>query len=286
MVAKQKLEYVENLYNILSKNHLLAIANLVETPTSALQKIRKNLKSQGFYLKTVRKNLFIRTLKNLNDKNLESLIKELEENKKITILLIIPSKEINPFILNKILEENRSYRAARIGDILEDDVMIKAGPTNLTPGPVLTELKKYNIKTKVENGKIAIAEDCIVAKKGTKVDEGLASLLQKFNITPIPVKVRLLLFYDGKVLYNQEVLSTPLEKYLEELNLAFKYSLGLSINIGYPTKENINILLENTYKNSIKLSLNLGVISKDNVRFILSRTYNIANKLKQKLNIQ
>ncbi|BFI73477.1 50S ribosomal protein L10 [Nanoarchaeota archaeon] len=283
MVSQQKIVYVNNLYDIISKSKIIGIANVMDIPTSALQEIRKKLRSMGFNIKVVKKSLLIKTLEKLNNENLKKMIDILENEKRITIMLILPKEEVNPFVLNKILEENKSYRSARVGDVLEEDVVIKAGPTNLTPGPVLTELKKYNIKTKVEGGKIAIVEDVVVAKKGQAVDEGLVSLFQKFNIVPIPVKVKLLVVYDGKTLYTQDILSTPLETYIEQLRSAFRKSLALSIQIVYPTKENIKLLLKKTYQNTIKLSIKEGIPSKDNIKLLLKNTYIIANKLKEKV---
>jgi len=107
----------------------------------------------GIDVKVVKRTFSFKALEELMILILK-IIDIIEENKRITVLLILPKEDINPFLLNKILEENKSYRSAKEGDILEEDVIIRAGPTNLTPGPVLTELKKYNIKTKVENGKL------------------------------------------------------------------------------------------------------------------------------------
>ncbi len=258
----------------------------MDIPTDSLQIIRKKLKEMNIDVKVVKKNLFIKALERINDQNIKKMIDIIEENKRITVLLLLPKEEINPFLLNKILEENKSYRAAKEGDILEEDVIIRAGPTNLTPGPVLTELKKYNIKTKVENGKIVITEDTLVAKKGQKVDSGLVSLLQKFNITPIPVKIKLLLVYDGKTLYTYDILSTPLEEYINQLRSGFRKAISLTIEISFPTKENIKLLLTKAYQNLVKLSLNTGIPTKDTIKDLLRITNRRSIILKEKLNIK
>jgi len=286
MVSQQKILYVNDLYSKLSNSKIIGIANITDIPTNALQVIRKKLKEMNIDVKVVKKNLFIKSLEKINDPNIKKMIDMIEENKRITVLLILPKEEINPFLLNKILEENKSYRSAREGDILEEDVIIRAGPTNLTPGPVLTELKKYNIKTKVENGKIVIIEDSVVAKKGQKVDIGLVSLLQKFNVTPIPVKIKLLLLYDGKTLYTYDILSTPLEEYINQLRSGFRKAISLSVEISFPTKENIKILLTKAYQNLVKLSLNTGIPTKDTIKDLLRITNRRSATLKEKLNIK
>jgi len=286
MVSQQKILYANDLYSKLSNSKIIGIANIMDIPTDALQVIRKKLKEMNIDVKVVKKNLFIKALEKINDQNIKKMIDIIEENKRITVLLILPKEEINPFLLNKILEENKSYRSAREGDILEEDVIIRAGPTNLTPGPVLTELKKYNIKTKVENGKIVITEDALVAKKGQKVDIELVSLLQKFNITPIPVKIKLLAVYDGKTLYTYDILSTPLEEYINQLRSGFRKVISLTIEISFPTKENIKILLTKAYQNLVKLSLNTGIPTKDTIKDLLKITNRRSITLKEKLNIK
>ena len=286
MVSQQKILYVNDLYSKLSNSKVIGIANIMDIPTNSLQVIRKKLKEMGIDVKVVKKNLFVKALERINDPNIKKMIDIIEENKRITVLLILPKEEINPFLLNKILEENKSYRSAKEGDILEEDVIIRAGPTNLTPGPVLTELKKYNIKTKVENGKIVITEDAVVAKKGQKVDSGLVSLLQKFNITPIPVKIKLLLVYDGKTLYTYDILSTPLEEYINQLRSGFRKAISLTIEISFPTKENIKILLTKAYQNLVKLSLNTGIPTKDTIKELLKIANRRSITLKEKLNIK
>jgi large subunit ribosomal protein L10 len=286
MVSQQKILYVNDLYSKLSNSKIIGIANIMDIPTDSLQVIRKKLKEMDIDVKVVKKNLFVKSLEKINDPNIKKMIDIIEENKRITILLILPKEEINPFLLNKILEENKSYRSAKEGDILEEDVIIRAGPTNLTPGPVLTELKKYNIKTKVENGKIVITEDTLVAKKGQKVDSGLVSLLQKFNITPIPVKIKLLLVYDGKTLYTYDILSTPLEEYINQLRSGFRKAISLTVEISFPTKENIKILLTKAYQNLVKLSLNTGIPTKDTIKDLLKITNRRSITLKEKLNIK
>jgi large subunit ribosomal protein L10 len=286
MVSQQKILYVNDLYSKLSNSKIIGIANIMDIPANSLQVIRKKLKGMNIDVKVVKKNLFVKALEKINDPNIKKMIDIIEENKRITILLILPKEDINPFLLNKILEENKSYRSAKEGDILEEDVIIRAGPTNLTPGPVLTELKKYNIKTKVENGKIVITEDALVAKKGQKVDSGLVSLLQKFNITPIPVKIKLLLVYDGKTLYTYDILSTPLEEYINQLRSGFRKVISLAVEISFPTKENIKILLTKAYQNLVKLSLNTGIPTKDTIKDLLKITNRRSIILKEKLNIK
>jgi len=288
MVAKWKIEYVQNLKEELNNSTIFGISNVIDIPASSLHQIRKSLKEKGFELKVVRKRLLIKALEDLakTDKNYEKIIDILKKDKRITIMLLIPKEYINPFIINKVLEESKSYREARPGDVLEDDIVVRAGPTDFQAGPILSEFKKFNIKTKVEGGKIVIAEDAVIAKKGDVVSNELADFLKKLNITPISVKVKLLLVYDKKTLYTEDILSIPLEKYIEDLKIAFKKAFVVSIHIGYPTKENIRILIRKGMENGYKLSMRTNIPTKYTVKDLIRRAVRISNYIKNKLNVQ
>jgi len=288
MVAKWKIEYVQNLKEKLSNSLIFGISNVMDIPASSLQQIRKSLREKGFDLKVVRKKLLIKALEDLakKDRNYEKIVDILEKNNRITMMLLIPKEYVNPFIINKILEENKSYREARPGDILDEDIVVRAGPTNFQAGPMLSEFKKFNIKTKVEGGKIIIAEDAVIAKKGDTVNRELADFLKKLNIVPIPVKVKLLLVYDKKTLYTEDVLSVPLEKYLEDLKIAFKKAFAVSIHVGYPTKENIRILVRKSVENAYKLSMKTNIPTKYTIRDLVKRAIRVGTYIKDKLNIQ
>lgn len=289
MVSKQKILFVNNLKETLKDKIIIAIADVSSIPASSLQQIRKILKSEGYYIKFVRKRLLIKSLEQLKDQDpkLEELINSIKSNKKYATLLLLPSKEINPFDLYKFLQQNKSYRAARVGDVLDSDVIIRAGPTNFTPGPILTDLKKFGIKTKVEGGKVVIAEDAVVAKKGDVVNQDLLSLLQKFDIKPIPVVLKLILVYNKKngIIYTEDILSIPLETYVEQIKSGFRKSIALTLEIGYPTKDNIKLLLTRTYQYSKNLALKTDLISKDTIKDLLIKSLRISNALKSKTNI-
>jgi len=285
MVATWKIEYVNNLYKELSNAKTFAIANAMDIPSSSLHKIRKVLKSKNINIKVVRKKLLIKALERLSKENpiYQNIINQLKENKRITVTLLIPKESINPFILNKILEENKTYRAARPDEIAPEDIVIPAGPTPFTPGPVLSELKKFGLNVKVEGGKIVIAEEKLVTKKGDKISKDLASLLQKLNIEPIPVKLSILLAFDKGVIYTSDILSVPLEKYLEEIKGAFRKAIALSVEIAYPNKYSMKILLRKGYENAIKVSMKTGLPTKDSIKLLLAKAINTAIALSQYL---
>ena len=70
-------------------------------------------------------------------------------------------------------------------NLVYGDIEIKAGPTNLVPGPAISELGALGIQISIDEGKISIKFPKIIVKKGGEISEGVASLLQKLNIYPL-----------------------------------------------------------------------------------------------------
>ena len=273
MVAPWKVEYVNNLVEELKKSPTFAIANAMDIPSRSMQQIRKSLKQNNVYVKVVKKTLLIKALERLAQESpkYKEIIEFLEKQKRITITLLIPQKDLNPFKLYRMLEENKSYRAARPGDIAPNDIVIPSGPTPFTPGPILSTLKKFGLKTKVEGGKIVITEDKVIAKKGEEISFEIADLLNKFGIEPIEVKLNIVLAYDKGIIYTEDILSIPPEKYIEDIQKAFRKAVALSLEITLPTKYSAELLFKRAFENAVKLSLKTGIPSKDTIKLMLRK---------------
>ena len=284
MVSQQKVIFVQELSEKI-KGKPFGIANVMDIPSSALQQMRKRLREIGFDLKVVRKTLLIKALERLveTNENYKKIIDMIESNKRVTVMLMVPLKEINPFSLNKIFEENKVYRYAKAGDVALEDIVIKAGPTNFTPGPILTEFKKFGIQTKIDGGKISIVEDKVVAKRGDVITPELAAFLQKLDIKPIPIKLRIILFYDGKTIYTEDILLTPLDKYLEDIKVGLRKALALSVEIGYPTRDSIKLILNRAIKIANITSIKTAMPTKENIKTLLSNAIRIGRKIEERM---
>src|SRR3989344_8566689 len=109
--------------------------------------------------------------------------------------------ELDPFRLYKLLKSSKSPAFAKPGNVLPKDAMVKAGPTNFTPGPIIGELGKFGIKAGVEAGKIVIKEDKVVARAGQKVDAKMAELLIRLDIKPMEIGLNVVACYDRGTIF-------------------------------------------------------------------------------------
>jgi large subunit ribosomal protein L10 len=158
---------------------------------------------------------------------------------------IILTKE-DPFRFYIFVDRMKSAAPAKSGDIAPNDIVVTAGPTNLMPGPVISELSKAGISAGVEDGKIAVKRDATVAKKGDKISSVLASVLRKLNVEPMMVGLNIVGVYQNGMIYSKEALGFA-NTFVDKLKEAFSHALSLSVAICYPTKDNIKYLLAKAY---------------------------------------
>ena len=230
---KEKIEAVEKLAEAIRSYPVIGVLNLYKTPASALQKIKKELKGKAV-IKVAKKS----TLDFALDKAGKSNLKEFTKGYPALML-----SNLDPFRLYLFLQRKKTPASAKPGDVATNDIEVKAGPTDLPPGPAITSLTKVGIPAKVEGGKIAIAKDKVVCKSGEKVSLDLASALQLLKIQPMEVGLNVAVFEENEIVYNRDRLFIDETKLLNDIQLAIQNAFNLSINADYPTKETIGFML-------------------------------------------
>jgi len=198
-------------------------------------------------------------------KYLQNLFNEIENNKKDIekIKTILPNQAAlllsneEPFEIFSLITKLKSEAYAKGGEIAKKDILVKAGPTDLLPGPVISEFARARIPAGVEKGRIAIKKDTMVVKKGETISPAIASILRKLKIKSVDVQLNVSGFlYNGKVI-DKSTLNLVLE-YPRLITVVYKNAFNLTINIGYPTKKNINMLLTIAYGKAKNLEKLVG----------------------------
>jgi len=151
--------------------------------------------------------------------------------------------DIDPFELSAILSENRSDAKAKAGQIAPTDIEIKEGPTELVPGPAISQLGSLGIKVAVEDGKITIKENKVIVKKGEKINETAADLMAKLDIKPFKVGFNPVVAYDNKEGKFYEEIQIDKEKTIEELKEKARKAFSFAYSISWITKEILPLIL-------------------------------------------
>ncbi len=267
-VAEWKVRKVNELADMMLEYPIVGIASIEGIPAPQMQKMRRSLLNKAKIV-VVKNRLLKLAIDKASEKksNLEKL-KEYIEGQTALIL----SKE-NPFRLYKLFEKSRTKAPAKGGEIAPEDIVVPAGDTPFRPGPIIAEFQKAGIPAAIEKGKIVIKKDTTVVKKGEKIPREVAQILTKLEIYPLTVGIELRAAYEDGVIFPKDVLQVDTEKIIGDLALAYQNAMNLSLNIAYPTKQNISLLLMNAHQKALNLAINAGVISKETLPILISKAY-------------
>jgi large subunit ribosomal protein L10 len=242
MVKEEKLKKVEELKKMIEEFPVIGIADLYKFPSRELQKIRKVVRDEGL-IKASKKSTIIFALKEAKKERIQELEKIIPNQPAIIFM-----KE-NAFKSYLKLVSMKFETYAKEFDIAPNDIVVPAGPTSLLAGPVISELTKAGIPAGVEEGKIAIKKEVTVVKKGERISKEVANALRKLDIKPISISLNVLGFYENGMIYTKDVLEL-VKTFPEKLALAHQQAVNLSVNVCYPTKETIKILLIKAFNNA------------------------------------
>jgi len=264
MVNKKKIKTVKEIQEQIKKYPVFGIIDIFKLPASQLHDIRNKLREKAV-IKVVKKRLITIALEKSNAKNIKALENYIQGEPAMIFT------EMNPFKLARIIEKSSSQAPAKEGDIAPKDIVVKAGPTSLAPGPVIGEFQKVKIPAMVEGEKIVIREDTVVTKKGEVINKDVANILSKLGIEPMDISLNLLAVWENGTIYTKDVLFVPIEEYINQIKNASVDAFNLSININYFTPENISLLLSKAHKEMIYLSNQANIITYNTIESLLAK---------------
>ena len=272
-ILYQELQELPGTYDV------IALSKMSKVRATQLMTIRKKFRNE-IKIRVIKNRVAQRAFEKLNNRpGLDYLSKELEGQ---CALLFT---NISPFKLNLIFDKNKVFLPAKGGDIATKDIIIPAGNTGISPGPVLSEFKEANVSTKIDQGTIWVGKDTVVVRSGSIISQKLASLMSKLNIKPIEAGISISLAIAEGLVLKENDLKINLTEYREEFARSFHEAVSLAIETSYPTVETITHLLVRAYQNATALATDSGYLSPDNVQFVFVRAIAngqiIANQVKK-----
>lgn len=235
-IPKEKIVLVKALADNMKKYRTVLIASCKGLPSSQFHAIKKSLRGTAD-IKMVKKNAAMRAIEATGNKVLDNLKTQL------TADVAFFFSNLDAFALSGMLTDNQIPSKARAGDIAPEDLEIQPGPTDLVPGPAISELSGVGLKVAVKEGKLEIIKGAVVAKKGTPIKDNVAAVLGKLGISPMRVGFIPLAAYDNQ---DQKVyVGIKIDKHatLEEMRDLIKKALGFAIAVKYPTDQTIKYFL-------------------------------------------
>lgn len=280
-VSEYKKKLVHELANKLEKALIIGLLNMQGMPAAQLQQMRGKLRKDAEMFMTKKRIIKI-AIENIKDK--KKNIAELEKYFAGMPALLF-TKE-NPFKLYKILSKSKSAAPAKPGDIAPNDIIIPAGPTPFAPGPIISELSGVGLKAMVQEGKVAIREDAVVARKGEVIKQKVADVLAKFNIQPMEIGLDLVAIYEDGIIYGKDVLAIDEDMFMGNLMKCISGAFEVSLEAGYATKDNAERIIAKAFREAKGVAIEGNILADAVVEELVERSQRAALILKDKVKIE
>ena len=235
-IPAYKKKLVAELSNLIKNKKTVLVASIKNIPGSQFQEIVKKLRGKAV-VKVPKKNLIFRAIEDSGNAE----IKKLEEGIDDSFALLF--SDMDAFELAGELMKSQSPSKAKAGQEAPEDITIEAGPTDLVPGPAISELGSVGLQVQVENGKLTIKESRVVAKKGEAIKPKVADIMAKLDIKPFKIGFIPVCAFDvaNKVFYP--VVKIDGEGTLADLKYAYGKALPFAVSIGYTTPDTITFMI-------------------------------------------
>jgi large subunit ribosomal protein L10 len=235
-IPEYKKKLVEELVNLIKSKKTVLLASVRNVPGSQYQQIVKKIRDKAI-VKLPKKNLFFRAVE--ESKNIE--LKKLEGSFKDSTAVLFSDSD--SFDLASDLLQNKTPSKAKVGQIAPEDIHIEAGPTDLPPGPAISELGAVGLQVEIKDGKISIKEGKVIVKKGESISQAACDIMSKLGISPFTIGFLPLSAYDAIEKKFYENIEIDQEGTLEELKNLYSKTLAFAVKIGYFSSETIRFIL-------------------------------------------
>ncbi|MBS3066011.1 50S ribosomal protein L10 [Candidatus Pacearchaeota archaeon] len=246
-VPEYKIKIVADLADKMKKSRTVLIASTRGLPSSQFHEIKKNLRGKAI-IRVAKKSAVLRAV----DSIAKASFDKIKENIGADIALFF--SELDPFTLSGLLADNKSAAKAKAGDIAPEDINVEPGPTNLVPGPAISELSGVGLKVAVEGGKLAIKLPHTIIYAGEVIKENVASVMAKLDIKPMKVGFEPIAAYDKEDDKVYVGIKIDKKKAHEELKEMIGSALGFAVSRGYMTKETASCFIAKAGREEIALS--------------------------------
>ncbi|MDP2628526.1 MAG: 50S ribosomal protein L10 [Nanoarchaeota archaeon] len=245
-VSEEKKKIVKELANLIKNKKTVLIASIKNLPGSQFQEVVKKLRRKAIVV-VPKKSLIFRAI----DESGNEAVKKIKDN--ITESVAILFSDLDAFELAGELIKSKSAAKAKVGQEAPRDIEIEAGPTELVPGPAISELGALGIQIQIKDGKIEIKAQKIIVKQGEKISQGACDIMSKLDIKPFESGFIPVAGFDTKE--NKLYLDIKIDRAgtLESLKTSYSKSLAFAVEIEYFSEDTIKFILRKAAMEEKKL---------------------------------
>lgn len=281
-VPQGKKAVVSSLVQTLEKKRVVGVLDIRGIPSSQLNVMRRGLRGSAEIF-VAKKTLVKIALKEAKPKGGD--VSKLEPY--LTGQPAFIASDLNPFKLFQKLEATKSKAPAKGGEIVKEDIIIKAGDLPFKPGPIVGELQKAGVPAAIDQGKVVVKKDKVLVKAGQAISRELAPILTKLEIFPVEVGLNLTALIEEGLVYTPGVLRVDVDQILADVRRGASSSFNLAVYAGYPNEVTIRPILAVANQKAMNLAVNAGVVNGKTAKLFVARAYgqmlSVASRLTQGL---
>lgn len=250
-IPEWKVKDVAELVEMIKNSRVVGIVGVREIPADNLQQMRGSLRG-NVEIRMVRNTIARRALES-SVPEIRPLADFIEDQ---TALLF---SNDNPFKLNSLLEKGKKPMPIKAGARAPKDIVIEAGVTSFSPGPMVGKLQAAGIPAAIKSGKVVINQNITLAKEGEVVSAKTADILKTMEIFPKNVGLELRAAYEGGLIFKVKDLSIDVQAQISELSVASAKAFSFAVKIGYATPQTIGPMLQKAQTEARALVLDAGL---------------------------
>src|SRR3989339_905575 len=223
-IPENKIKAVKELTDLMKVKKTILLVSIKDIPGSQFQEISKKMRKKAI-VKVPKKNLIYRAIEESKNESLKQFKNQIKED-----FCLLFSDE-DSYDLAADLLSKTSPSKAKAGQIALTDIEIPAGPTDLVPGPAISELGAVGIQIQIKDGKIEIKAPKIIAKAGEPISEKATGIMAKLEL---------------EIKIDQEGA-------LKDLVNNYQKALGFAVNVGYYSDQTIKLMVQKAARQERRL---------------------------------
>ena len=263
-VSAEKMAIVDSTVKLLDEYKLIGAADLTKVGSGMLQDLRKQLRGQ-VTIKGIKNTLMRISMEKVGLQGTEDFLAEIKGQN------IYIFSNGNPFSLAMTLHRNKVRVFAKAGDTALEELVIPAGNTGLSPGPIISKFGGLSIRTRIEAGNIWVVGDTEVAKAGDEISADLADLLTRLGVRASEMGLEIKAIYEDGFVIPKEDLILDIDVYSERLSRALSEAYQVALNAAYVTPVTIMPLISLAAQNVRKLALESAWVTSETVGELVAR---------------
>jgi large subunit ribosomal protein L10 len=271
-IPSEKIETVQETVELLKEYDVIAAADLNKVSSAMLQDMRRQLRGR-LHFKVLKNTLMRISMEKAGKEGYDEFI---EQAAGPNVFMFTNG---NPFRVAMELDANKVSVFAKAGDIAMDEIVLTAGNTGLSPGPLIGKFGVLGVRTRIEAGNIWVAQDTTVCRAGEPINEDLADLLQRMGIRVSEMGLRVKTVYERGDVIPGDALILDLDDYRSRLEQAIGGAFKVAVESAYYTPATVPTILAKAFKQARSVALESEWPTRDTIEALIAKAHSQARSL-------